>query len=111
MPNTFSESSMINPAQVYTPREVAVFAKCSQGFVRKQIREGRLPAFRLGDSKLLRIKGIDATQWLTKSQVIGSADSAEHLENFPRDNGAPFGVAKRTAADLALASVLSETRG
>ena len=110
MPDLPAESPTISPTMVYTPREVAAFAKCSQGFVRKQIGEGKLPAFRLGDSKLLRIKGVDAEQWLTKSQATGSAGSPELPNNSPEGNGAPHGGPKRSAADTALASVLSETR-
>lgn len=104
------ESGTIDPRQVYTPAEISAFAKCSQGFVRKEIRNGNLPAFRLG-GKLLRIKGEDAWHWLTrKSENTGLASSQDRHGNSPMGSGVPFGAGKRTGVDTALASVLSEKR-
>jgi excisionase family DNA binding protein len=104
------ESNTINPRQVYTPAEISAFAKCSQGFVRKEIRNGNLPAFRLG-GKLLRIKGEDAWHWLArKSENTGSGGSQENLVSSQAGSGAQYGVGKRTGVDMALASVLSEKR-
>lgn len=104
-----AESITIIPVAVFTPREVAKAAKVSPGFVRKQIREGKLPAYKFGE-KLLRIKGVDAEQWITKFLATGSGGSHEHQDNSPEDNGAPSGGQKRSAADTAFASVLSETK-
>ena len=104
------DSNMIDPRQVYTPAEISTFAKCSQGFVRKEIRNGNLPAFRLG-GKLLRIKGDDAWQWLTrKSENTGSGSSTGDRENSLVGNGARYGAARATGVDTALASVLRQER-
>jgi excisionase family DNA binding protein len=78
------------PERRLTPVEVAQMARCSASFVRKEIRAGRLVAYRLGD-KLLRIKQGDAETWLTRSQATGSEGSPEHPENSPEGNGAPSG--------------------
>lgn len=105
-----AESTMIALGQVYTPAEISTFAKCSQGFVRKEIRNGNLPAFRLG-GKLLRIKGEDAWQWLTrKSESTGSASSTGNRGSSPVGSGARYGAGRETGVDTALASVLSEKR-
>jgi excisionase family DNA binding protein len=100
-----AESLTINPVQVFTPAEVATLAKCSVGFVRRQIREGRLPAYKLGE-KLLRIKGVDAEQWIWKFLTTASGGSSALPGNSPKNSGAQFGGAKPTAAD----SALSETK-
>ena len=108
--HTGNESYSIDPRRVYTPAEISTFAKCSQGFVRKEIRLGHLKAFRLG-GKLLRIKGDDAWHWMTKkSESTDSDDSLDLQESSQEDNGAPSGAARQTVADTALTSVLNEKR-
>lgn len=108
--STATESPTIHPRQVYTPAEISTFARCSQSFVRKEIRNGNLPAFRLG-GKLLRIKGEDAWQWLTrKSENTGLGSSRVNPESSPKGNGALYGEERQTDVDTALTSVWSEKR-
>ena len=100
----------LDRGRVYTPAQISDFAQCSPSFVRKEIRNGNLPAFRLG-GKLLRIKGEDAWSWLTeRSGNTGLANSDADRRDSPEANGARSGAAKRTGVDTALVSVLSETR-
>jgi excisionase family DNA binding protein len=99
---------MIDEQLVYTPNEVAQFAKCSPSFVRKEIKNKSLKAFRLG--KLLRIKGEDACYWMSKSGNLDLAGSAERQRNSQVGNGAQSGAAKKTGVDTALASVWRERR-
>src|SRR5687767_4805595 len=104
------ESPTVTAGRVYTPAQIAEFAQCSSSYVRKEIGNGNLPAFRLG-GKLLRIKGEDAWTWLTgRSGNTGLASSRGDRETSLTDNGAPYGEGRRTGVDTALASVRSERR-
>jgi excisionase family DNA binding protein len=104
------ETLALDQEQIYTPDEVAILAKCSAGFVRKEIRNGNLAAFRLG-GKLIRIKGHDAWEWLTRKSVnTVSVGSLDHHENSPKVNGVPSGAARKTVVDTALASVWRKER-
>src|SRR3990167_1483183 len=99
------------PEPVYAPRELALVAKVSPGLIRKEIREGRLRAFRLG-GKLLRILREDAVSWLsaqpTQSASTSSDGSPLPPRASPEGNTAPSGARARSGVDTALRSVLSD---
>ena len=59
---------------VYTPEEIAEYAKCSASLVRKEIKKGKLKGHRLG-GRLLRAKGREVHAWL-ESQSPKSASTA-----------------------------------
>lgn len=114
-----AESSQELPAlyqlskRVYTPAEIAEIAICSAGFIRKEIRAGRLRAHRLG-GKLLRILREDAEQWLRAKPIqSGSSSSDGSPPQAPSSPGAstsPNGGRVSSVADIALRSVLNDNR-
>jgi len=83
---------------VYTPDEIAAYAKCSATLVRREINAGRLKGHRLG-GRLLRVKGREVHAWLEKqlppsesTALVGSnpessdASSGHDGEKRPRRN-------------------------
>lgn len=52
---------------VYPPEDFAAAFGVSLAFVRREIREGRLPAFRIG--RLLRIAGEDGLEWRDRYRI------------------------------------------
>jgi excisionase family DNA binding protein len=79
---------------VYTPEEIAEYAKCSASFVRREIRRGRLRGHKLG-GKLLRVKGKEVHQWLEKqcsnSASIPSVASGSEVSGVSSGGTAPAG--------------------
>lgn len=96
------------PDPVYTPNGLASAVMVSPGLIRKEIRDGRLRAHRLG-GKLLRILREDAEAWLnaqpTKSEYTNLVGSAPRVLNSRKDSGAQSGAKAINASDIALRSV------
>jgi hypothetical protein len=84
---------------IYTPTELAIFAKCSASYVREEIKRGNLKAFRFGE-RMIRIKGIEARQWIGKFADTSSGSS--------KDATAPSGMRMANAGDTAFLSVLRD---
>lgn len=90
---------------VYTPEQIAAWAKCSPSLVRKHLRERVLKGHRPGGSSMWRVKGSDAKAWLespcTKSDLTNSDAST------PEGSIASPGQRERGAADTSstLASI------
>jgi excisionase family DNA binding protein len=51
--------------EILTVREAARFLKVSVNSIRRYIRLGRLPAYRIADERVLRIKRLDLEKLLT----------------------------------------------
>ena len=94
---------------VYTPEEIAEYAKCSASLVRKEIKKGRLRGHRLG-GRLLRAKGREVHAWLEK-QPPGSENTASESSS-PVSSGASSGETARVGHDTAsaLASIALKER-
>ena len=57
----------------YTPRTLAELWQCSERHVRNLIKDGKLPAFRVG-GKLLRISGDAVTEFESANTLQATAD-------------------------------------
>lgn len=82
---------MADPARPYTPETLAEHWDCSPRHIRNMIREGELPAFRLG-GKLLRIRPEDVEAY--ECQQIGASSDTEAstaspgpTQSAPQDDG------------------------
>ncbi len=88
----------IETEAIYTPAEAAELVGVKLTFIKTQIKEGRLTAYRLG-AKVLRIKGSDLLAWFD-GQRIPSASTASCE---PKTAGSLSGM--KTVAERGAASV------
>jgi hypothetical protein len=72
------ESTIVDPRQVYTPAEIAIFAKCSQAHVLACTASGDLPAYRLG-KRLVRIVGNAALDWMDRRGHVGATPAVKRV--------------------------------
>lgn len=88
----------IETEAIYTPAEAAELVGVKLTFIKTQIKEGRLTAYRLG-AKVLRIKGSDLLAWFDGQRIpSASMGSCE-----PSRDGLPSGtkaVAERAAGSV-----------
>jgi excisionase family DNA binding protein len=94
---------------VYTPDEIAAFAKCSPSLVRKEMQRGMLKGHRLG-GRLLRAKGREVHAWLER-QSSSTGNSASESSSLG-SNGASSGMKETSARDTTsiLASIALRER-
>src|SRR5688572_28505157 len=94
---------------VYTPDEIAAFAKCSPSLVRKEMQRGKLKGHRLG-GRLLRAKGREVHAWLERQSSSTERTASE--SSSPGSDGASSGTTVTSAPDTAsiLASIAIRER-
>jgi excisionase family DNA binding protein len=87
---------------VYTPDEIAAFAKCSPSLVRKEMQRGRLKGHRLG-GRLLRAKGREVHAWLERqsSSMERTVSEGSNPESAGVSNGTTVTSVPDTASILA----------
>ena len=83
----------------YSPKMLAERWGCTRQFVHKLIREGKLPAFRIGE-KLLRVRAEEVHKW--EAQIVNTA-----LEGSTDDGSLRGG---KGAEGVAIASVMASMR-
>jgi excisionase family DNA binding protein len=66
----------IRPAALRVKKEAPTYANCSQRVIVAAVRDGSLPTFKLGQSRLVRIEALD--KWMRSKERAGvaRADSA-----------------------------------
>ncbi len=68
------------PEEILTVREAARFLKVSVNSIRRYIRLGRLPAYRIADERVLRIKRSDLERLLTPVPTEALQEEGEEFE-------------------------------
>lgn len=66
--------------ELFSVQEVAEFLAVSEGTIRRYISDGRLPAYRLGNERLIRIKRQDLERLLSP---LSSGSDEEEGTNAP----------------------------
>lgn len=61
---------------LYTVREATKVLRTGERYVRQLIRDGELPAIRLGSGRYLRIRGIDLESYINGMETVRDIDEA-----------------------------------
>lgn len=61
---------------VYTVREATKVLRTGERYIRQLIRDGELPAIRLGSGGYLRIRGIDLESYINGMEPVRGIDEA-----------------------------------
>lgn len=61
---------------VYTVREATKVLRTGERYIRQLIRDGELPAIRLGSGGYLRIRGIDLESYINGMETVRDIDEA-----------------------------------
>ena len=65
---------------LYTVREATKILRTGERYVRQQIRDGELPAIRLGSGGYLRIRGIDLESYINGMETVRDIEEADDEE-------------------------------
>lgn len=61
---------------VYTVREATKVLRTGERYIRQLIRDGELPAIRIGSGGYLRIRGIDLESYINGMETVRDIDEA-----------------------------------
>lgn len=61
---------------VYTVREATKVLRTGERYIRQLIKDGELPAIRLGSGGYLRIRGIDLESYINGMETVRDIDEA-----------------------------------
>ena len=65
---------------LYTVREATKILRTGERYVRQLIRDGELPAIRLGSGGYLRIRGIDFESYINGMETVRDIEEADDEE-------------------------------